>query len=425
MDIDGPQNRPPHNTTTPGGAKGPWIPDGVVIGIAILMAVTMVAGAVIGITWYQRRDTDDAASQPVEQAEQEADGSDPTTSQPNDFELVECPAGTEEAICEAAAFVQNVRQRPFKTFPEVELLESAAFNEALLEDYDEGREDIEHAELAFKALGMIEPEVDLFDEFRNVLSVNVVGFYDPENSRLVVRGEDLNLYVRSVLVHELVHAFDDQWFDLDRDYDDDEQAYGFAAIAEGNATRVDQAWEAQLSDDDRAQFERDRASSFSLEDLQRLQSFPRAIIELQTSPYTDGPNFLNAISATEADIDSLLTEPPVTSERILHPEISEQQDPQVTVDPPDRPNVVDDGKLGEVVIRQLFGAEPAAGWEGDSYVVWSQEGKACIAADILVETEQDLNELTAALENWKAEQPGRSSATLSDPDTFGVSFTNC
>ena len=46
--------------------------------------------------------------------------------------------------------------------------------------------------------------------------------------------------VRAVLVHELLHALEDQHFGLDRPDLGDEAFLGFQALAEGSAVRVEE-----------------------------------------------------------------------------------------------------------------------------------------------------------------------------------------
>ena len=85
-----------------------------------------------------------------------------------------------------------------------------------------------------------------------LLEAGVLGFYDPETDELVVRGGDLSPMTRQTIAHELTHALDDQWFDLAKaeyEQSDDEVGFGVAALAEGNARRIDKLYAAQLDDD--------------------------------------------------------------------------------------------------------------------------------------------------------------------------------
>lgn len=418
------QQNEPNNGPVP-GPSGPWIPEGLLVVGAVLLSMLIFISAAVGYRWFADRQERVAADTASEQSEQSGDEeSEPSTGL--DDEVLPCPDGTALEICEVAEFVQQAREKPFKEFPAVELLDGDAFVEALLEDYDEGRQDLEHAELAYKGLGFVEPDFDLFGEFRKVLSVNVVGFYDPETGRLVVKGGELNFYVQSVLVHELVHALDDQWFDLDREFEDDEQRYGFVAVVEGNATVIEESWTAQLSRDEQVQLFADQASAFSDEDLDLLRNLPRAILDLQLSPYEDGAAFLLAAASEQSAVDELLVSPPETAERVLHPETEASSDPQVEVDEPGLDvEPEDSGKLGEVVLRQLFDTEAAQGWDGDTYVVWERDSRACIAVNVALETERDRTELLQSAQRWAGSDPNRRAELVGSGNDSLVSFTNC
>ena len=73
--------------------------------------------------------------------------------------------------------------------------------------------------------------VALTDVLSGGLSM-VYAFYNPEDEELVVRGSHIGPYERSVIAHELVHALDDQHFDLDRKFEDskDESSLGFSEL---------------------------------------------------------------------------------------------------------------------------------------------------------------------------------------------------
>ena len=159
-------------------------------------------------------------------------------------------AELQAAVAELSAFVAESRGAPFPAPVTVELLAQEQFNERLLDDFEEDRADIDLVGRLFVAMGLLEADQDLYEILREFLGAGVVGFYDPETGELVVRGDALTPYTRSTLVHELVHAYDDQRFELDRpalDDADDESALGFSSLVEGNAVRVQQAWEATSS----------------------------------------------------------------------------------------------------------------------------------------------------------------------------------
>lgn len=340
--------------------------------------------------------------------------SDDEESTPEAMDHAVCPDGTPVEVCSAAEFVETARGRSFKVFPTVELVDPDEFERRLLADFETYSDDLRADEATMVALGLIEPDADLVDIFRESLSVGVVGFYDPETGELVIKGGDLDLYAELVIVHELTHAFDDQWFDLDRpEVDDlpDDPAFGFSAVVEGNASRVEDAWRSSLSESDESALTALEFGLLSPADIERYLAIPAVVLELQISPYTLGEDFVSEVASAEGEggVDALLENPPESSEQILHPDryFSDEGWDDV-VSPEAAGQVLDEGSLGELVIRVWLGPEAADGWNGDSYVTWDAgEGERCVAAALAADSGIDTDELESSLSRWAEEQVGR------------------
>ncbi|MEM9651797.1 MAG: hypothetical protein AAGA65_06855 [Actinomycetota bacterium] len=349
----------------------------------------------------------------------------------SDVVPVACPAQYDQVICDAAAYVQQERGRPFKEFPTIELLDDAEFDQAVLSDFDEYQEDLVEDERVLKVLGLIPTDLNLVEAFRSLLESGVLGFYDPETKRLVVRGGEFDLFGQSILVHELVHAFDDQWFDLNRpDYENDDQEYAFIAVVEGNASRLEDRWRDRLSPEDQATLNAQEFSSLSVDDLNRLRSLPEVIIQLQVSPYVDGQRYVERLEEVggEDAIDDSLTVAPVSSEEILH-EGNLFEDDLVIVDlsvPPADGPTLSQGALGELMLQFWLGEQAAAGWGGDQYVVWDDGGRTCLTADLAADTATDLLEMETAIGRWQQGEPTlRSVTTVATADRTIVRATGC
>lgn len=348
-----------------------------------------------------------------------------------DVEPVACPAQYDPVICDAAAFVQQERGRPFKEFPTIELLADAEFDQELLADFDEYREDLVEDERVLKALGLMPTDVDLVDAFRSLLESGVLGFYDPETDRLVVRGAEFDLFSQMVLVHELVHAFDDQWFDLDRpDYANDDQEYGFIAVVEGNASRIEDRWRNRLSPEDQEELSALEFGSLSLEDLDRLRRLPPVILQLQASPYVDGQRYVERMAEVggEKAVDDSLAVAPVSSEEVLHLGGLFADDLAIAdlADPSTGGPALSDGTLGELMLRLWLDEQAAAGWGGDRYVVWADTGRTCLTVDLAADTPTDLVEMEAAVGRWREQSPDqRTATTVAGADRTIIRATGC
>ena len=161
-------------------------------------------------------------------------GETPTTGSP----------GTEldRAIAEIETFVAKARGLPFKQRVKVTLLDDAAFRARLHEDDEVDKEALETTTKVLRALDLIDEDVDLEEATRSLLGDAVLGFYDYEKDEMVIRGAELTPGVRRTLAHELVHALQDQHFQLDRpelEDRDDEAETGFTSLVEGDARRIE------------------------------------------------------------------------------------------------------------------------------------------------------------------------------------------
>jgi hypothetical protein len=236
----------------------------------------------------------------------------------------------------------------------------------------------------------------------------------------VVRGTDLDLYVQSVLVHELAHAFDDQWLDLDRpelDDVDDESDFGFTAVVEGNAMRVENAWRETLSEGEIAELNRLELSVLSPDDIAILQSIPTVVLELQYSPYIDGPELVGGIAAEagggaagEAAVDAAILEPPIASEQVLDPGLFDDGYTIVPVpEPAARGEVIEDGVIGELLFGIWLGERIGDGWGGDRFVTWregsGQNARVCTAIHVAADSENDLDEYLEGATVWARNRP--------------------
>ncbi|MEM7340340.1 MAG: hypothetical protein AAF467_16905 [Actinomycetota bacterium] len=403
------------------------------VAAAVFGAVVVVAAIILGVRGYDAvaerleaaAEADDEPAQPDADAEQAPDTQPPQSVPPSttppstepeaepepdiDVETAPCPAGTDPVVCEAAEFVQQVRGRPFQTFPAVEFLPDEQFDSELLTDFDSYRAELDVDGDLLRALGLLDADQSLSALLRDAFEVAVVGFYDPETERLVVRGESLNLYEQSVLVHELVHAFDDQWFDLDRDdFADDDAEYGFVAVVEGNARRVEALWMETLTPDEAAQFTAEELGALSPEDISRLIALPSIVLDLQASPYTDGNRYVEDLAAVggEAGVDAALEAPPTSSEEILHPGTDRQLDPERDVPaPPATGEVIEEGRLGELMIRSWLGRVAGDGWGGDRYQLTRAGGQVCVVVDVIGDTPADNTDVATAAQVWTLQAP--------------------
>jgi hypothetical protein len=378
----------------------------IVVTVVAVIAVAGLVAAVVAV----RRDADPAAPPPAQ-----ADDLDPV-------------------VAEIAAFVEEERGLTFEEPVEVELADDAEFERRLLEDLDESRDELAESELVFQALGLIEPDADLLAAFEESLAGGVIGFYDPETDELVVRGTDTGPYVRTTIAHELTHALDDQHFDLDRpeiDESDGEEGFGFSALVEGSAVRVEERYLASLSPEDQATYA--EAEAEIAEDFP-VFSVPRVVLEMLVAPYALGPVLVDHVidEGGQRAFDAAFAEPPVTSEQVLEPERFTEDEGPVAVTPPvGAGTVASDGAFGAFLLQLMLGEEldppetrdAVDGWGGDAYVAWADGDRACVRVSVVGDSAADTDELAEAIESWMDAVGGGdvSTAAAGGP----VTFTRC
>lgn len=322
---------------------------------------------------------------------------------------------------ELSAFVEEARGLEFVEPVEVEVLADGPFQERLLDDAVEDRRELEETAVVLRALGLLGADDDLAAVLEAFLGDAVVGFYDPADGALVVRGAELNPYVRYTLVHELVHALDDQHFELDRpelDERDDEASAAFVALVEGSAVRVEEEWLASLDAGTRQQVRLEEARLGAGIDLADV---PVVVPQLLAFPYVHGPDFVEALvdAGGRERLDDAFGEPPTTTAEILDPAryLGGVETVEVAA-PPAEGEVVQEGVVGEWTLRLLLGdvlpsgrvETVTSGWLGDRFASWRDGDRSCVRMAFATLTRAEGAALADALEAWAFDQEDASVA---------------
>ena len=387
----------------------------------LLAAVVLAAAAVAGGLWL-RDDGDEGSDHP--------DAWDPRVE-----EYVEV--------------VEDERDLEFKHPVHVDFLTEEEFKKRVTADEedltDEDREDIEQVTGVFRALALIESDLDLFDTMNELKQAGVVGYYSYEDERIRMRGTELTPDVQSTLVHELTHALQDQHFDLGtrveelEEADDSAAASAFDAIVEGDARRIETAWREELGEEERKAL--DDSQSDQLKDFEASsKGIPDVLETLMASPYAFGEALLEVATQEGGDeaVDALFESPPTTEEHQLDPwSLIEDEEEAIEVPEPElaegEEEFDDDpfGALGWLVVlgerlpaKQAFVA--ADGWGGDAYVAFTRDEVSCIRVNYRAESDKDLGEMETALGDWVEAGPAGSAGSASvSADGSMLVFESC
>ena len=333
----------------------------------------------------------------------------------------------------AQAFVEAHRGLRFKGQVAVKLLEDKAFTERLLSKSTNDKAELEKETKVLRALGLIQGPLDLGKAEDALLGGSVIGYYDPKTKELVVRGAEVTPAVRLTLVHELTHALQDQYFNLDgvKVNNDDESGITSKSVIEGDAVRIERLYYASMSSSEQADVRREQSAGGGIP-----AAVPPVLVEIFSFPYQIGPLFDQAVLQRQGQdgLDRTFTSYPTTSSQLLHPEKFFNGDGAHPVDaPPSGGKLIDHGVLGEMGLLlvletlqkggSLSAAETraaASGWGGDQYVAWDDGDQTCVRTRFVMDTASDTSSLLNALAKLGA---SRSGVTVEG--TGPVTLTSC
>ena len=354
------------------------------------------------------------------------------------------PKKWDERVLPLVDAVESLRGLHFEHPVPVEFLTDRTFEKELESDpgqlTKQERQDLEDSTAALRALGLFEGDADaLFESATEVDAEGTLAFYDIEEERVAIRGQDLDVETEVTVVHELVHALQDQHFNLDKLTDDTEtsaEELALDALIEGDAVRIEEDYVAGLSPEAQDEYYAASANTAAGIDEGLSDAVPEIIPVTFALPYDLGRFFvLDLVTAGENErVDDAFADPPVTDEHVLDAATF------LSGDEPDDiarvPLADDEKRVGE---RDAFGAitwyltlaaridrgvalEAAEGWGGDEFVQFKRNGDSCVRIGVAGETPADTDQMAAALDQWVATLPAGAART---DRTDVITLTSC
>ena len=276
--------------------------------------------------------------------------------------------------------------------------------------------------VALARWGLIPPGTDYVALMVDLLSEQIAGYYDPDTKQLTLLATtgQAPLWDEMVLAHEMVHALQDQAFDLTKFEDvppgEGDAAQARHALVEGDGITL--MFELLLARKgftppwDNARLTNELAHQMDLPTGDALDKAPLAIREMMLFPYRAGFSFVTSLRATQpwSAIDKAFKRPPKSTEQILHPEkyLEDEQPIAVKLELPGVVHSTVWGELGFELFLRAHGVDAgtaklaAAGWAGDRVVATDKLG----AAKLIWDSEVD------AIEAFDAAQRALDDTTL-------------
>ncbi len=350
------------------------------------------------------------------------------------------PAAWDPRVAAIAGFVQTQRGLTWKHPVKVEFLAASKFNALMAKENAPDARSRQDGQTIFdtmRAMGVASGNVDLAQAAQQFAQADVVGQYVNSDRTVYVRGAELTPYVRSVLAHELTHALQAQYFNLDKmksGHADDDQAV--TALIEGDAVRVQNAYEQSLSASDQqllAQEEQQGAAQAGGQNSHN--GIPPFLVDQSEFPYDFGPTFVAALVAQggNAQVDAAFRNPPTLDGQIIDPQtyLAGAGLPNVKVAPLPKGSrqLMAPSGFGQLALLEMLGDQlgfsPAwsavQGWTGDQSVPYRQNGRVCLDLAVGDDTATAARSL---LQTGKAWASRLSSASVSQSGTT-VNFQTC
>ena len=337
------------------------------------------------------------------------------------------PAAWDPRVAPIAQFVQAQRGLSWKHPVKVEFLAPVQFDALMAKENAPSAKTTDDAQTVFdamRALGVASGNVDLAKSAQQFAQADVVGQYVDSDRTVYVRGNELTPYVRSVLAHELTHALQAQYFDLQKMESgpaNDDSAV--TALIEGDAVRVQNAYEQALSPTDLKLLVQEQQQDSGQASSQSSQNnIPQFLVDQSQFPYDFGPTFVAALLAKggNSEVDTAFRNPPNLDGQIVDPElyVPGGWTPTVTLPslPKDARQISPPSGFGMVTLLEMLGdqigfdsAWPAIqGWTQDRFVVYRQNGQVCVDVAVLNDSQTSAASLAGVGRAWASHLPSAS-----------------
>jgi len=293
------------------------------------------------------------------------------------------------------------------------------------------KESIKDQAIALRALGLIEPGYDLYNNTISSLDEGLSGFYIPWTDELFVIGGDFSIIEKFIYAHEYNHALIDQHFHLEdigvypECIQENDRCSAITGLIEGDATYLMYQWlQAYASEDEISELENLQYSPIN--HIVTSHDFPPPYVVRDIYfKYFDGKNFVDQLyqEGGWSLVNEAYLDLPTSTEQILHPDkYTVKENPiQVDLQPLDiilneQWRHITSGTLGELMTEMILGynsnylvqidpikaSAAARGWGGDSYQVYyhSKTNQSILVANWEWDNIDERNEFWEAMTEY-------------------------
>ena len=179
--------------------------------------------------------------------------------------------------------------------------------------------------LLLQIIGFAPPTFDYLSEMMKLLDAQLEGFYEPKNGTMYLASDLKGPQAQATLAHELVHALQDQRWDLRKRSDyrpgHGDETMALACLAEGDATSLMLDF-AMRPDKSALDLPPDTIRELMKGGMNMgdVQSVPHILRSTLVAPYMEGIAFVHELRRKGgwAAVDGAWERLPTTTEQVLH-----------------------------------------------------------------------------------------------------------
>src|SRR2546425_3393793 len=303
-------------------------------------------------------------------------------------EAVQSGSQLKQVVQQMVPAVERATGLSFKRPPVVQRRTRTQVRDYVIHKFDSDLPPVElaGAEAAYRLFGLLPDTLDLRRTMIDLLTEQVAGYYDPDSATLYVAADVDSQLVRTTVSHELIHALQAQYLDLDsvlQQKRQNDRRSAAQAILEGQATlaQILVMMPEQQIEGLPSFWETRKVFRTQMAQMREFAHAPLWLRETLIFPYLAGADFVRWHDGSHPGHQPFGAARPGSTEQVLHPDRYAMHDnPAVLKYSGSDRGVRYEDDLGEFEIRLLFeqllgdtaeaqAPELASGWNGDRYRV--------------------------------------------------------
>jgi len=307
---------------------------------------------------------------------------------------VQSEAELKQVVLQMIPAVERATRLRFRQRPVVLRRSRAQVRDYVIHKFDDDLPpaELEGAQAAYRLFGLIPDSLDLRRTMVDLLTEQVAGYFDPDSNALYIPTDIDPSQARLVISHELVHALQHQYLNLDSLVElkrQNDRRTAAQAILEGQATlaQILVLMPEQKIESLPNFWDLRTALGAQQDQMKVFGSAPLWLRESLIFPYLGGAEFVRWFDHEYPGKQPYGVLMPISTEQILHPAryVAGDRPDALALESSTAGTVRYEDGLGEFEIRLLLqqhlgddsaAALAAAGWDGDRYQVLGHKGGA-------------------------------------------------